>query len=71
MNDVAAHLLSSATLVVHFEDPEEMQKAALLLMRCHPHHFAVLPDFSFGLCVSDRAASCIERAVLDGKIKLT
>ena len=53
-----------------FGDPEKMQRAALHLMKCHPHHFAVLPDSNFALAMSALAVECLRTAAAEGKIEL-
>lgn len=52
--------LGGVKCVIHFDDADAMVAAALVLMHCHPHHFAVLPDSRFGLAVSADAASCLQ-----------
>lgn len=52
-----------------FQDPEKMQRAAMHLMKCHPHHFAVLPDWGYSLSMSAMAADCLRQAMAEGKLE--
>lgn len=51
--------LGGATKYVHFYDVTAMVAAAEALLRCHPHHFAVLADENTTLVVSPGALECL------------
>lgn len=61
--------LGGVEVVMHFGDPERMIQAANYLMRCHAHHFAVLPDYTFGLAVSERGIKCLQEAIKRGDLE--
>lgn len=62
--------LGGIEFFIHFTNAENMQVAAGHLMKCHPHHFAVLPDQNFALAMSAMGAECIKQAAIEGKIEL-
>lgn len=62
--------LGGVAYTVHFDHSDKMIRAANHLMKCHPHHFAVVPNHRYGLVVSEMGAQCLKKAVKEGKIVL-
>lgn len=61
--------LSGLEFTWSFGHPEKMQRAAMHLMKCHSHHFAVLPDRNFALAISSFGAECLKLAIGEGKLE--
>lgn len=53
--------LGGAKLAVTFGDPEDIRHAAMKLMLCHNHHFAVVGE-GMTLVMSHLAVECLRRA---------